>query len=214
MTGQNAPIRAAFLCFVAAIGCKSPSAKGGPTSTASASAAAATVSAPASSAPAPPLRRYVPEGPVLGIFAGEGVGPIRFGANVGTIERLMEAPCEIKTADSCRYIERAVEFQLKDGVVDRIVISSHKRLATPFKDDHGQPRWNGFFNGVIPPDLYFGMVPKAIRDVLGAPKSTEQVSTPNEFNTVQRDTYPGLVAEYDKYENGNLILGAIILTKK
>ncbi|HEY4106672.1 MAG TPA: hypothetical protein VGM44_22380 [Polyangiaceae bacterium] len=160
---------------------------------------------------APPSPDDLPSGPRLAILAGTGVGPIRFGATTETIERLMEAPCEIKTVDKCRYIKRAIEFELKDGVVDRMVIHRHERPAGP--DAAGRPRAYGFFNGGIPPYLGFGMVPAALRKELGPPQSTETVTTPNDFNTVARDTYPGMVLEYDRYTNGNVILGGVILTK-
>src|SRR5262245_38520182 len=87
--------------------------------------------APSTSAPpAPPGVPPVPEsavpenmrvpsawpvavGPILGIFPGEGLGAVRFGATPATIERLLEGPCEIKTDTVCRYIARGVEFRLK-----------------------------------------------------------------------------------------------------
>jgi hypothetical protein len=163
----------------------------------------------AASAPKPSFQ--VPIGPRLAILAGEGIGPIRFGATVATIERLMEAPCEMKTPDRCRYIRQAVEFELKDGVVNRIVIHRHERPAGP--DAQGTPQFYGFFNGGIPPYLGLGMIPSAIQKELGPPVSVEKVTAPNDFDTVERDTYPGMVLEYDRYTNGNLILGGVILTK-
>jgi hypothetical protein len=71
----------------------------------------------------------------------------------------------------------------------------------------------GFFNGGIPPYLGLGMVPAALTKELGPPQTAEKVTTPNDFNTVERDTYPGMVLEYDRYTNGNIILGGVILTK-
>ena len=76
--------------------------------------------------------RYCPKAPSLAIQAGQGVGPIRIGATVATIERLMEAPCEVKTESVCRYIRRAVEFDLdKNGFTERIVVHRHDRPAGP-----------------------------------------------------------------------------------
>ena len=76
---------------------------------------------------------------MLAIQAGQGVGPIRIGATVATIERLMAAPCEVKTESVCRYIKRAVEFDLdKSGVTDRIVVHRHDRPAGP--DAKGEPQ--------------------------------------------------------------------------
>src|ERR1041385_8945173 len=73
----------------------------------------------------------VPSGLLLAILAGKGVGPIRFGATVQTIERLMDLPCEIRTDDACRYIGRAIDFHLKDGVTDEMHIHRVNRVATP-----------------------------------------------------------------------------------
>lgn len=194
--------------FLTIFGCKSK-----PVSSLATASASAVASA-AASAPTPAARArtiQVPVGPRFAILAGTGIGPIRFGATVATIERLMEAPCEVKTPDKCRYIVQAVEFELKDGVTDRIVIHRHERPAGP--DAQGQPQVYGFFNGGIPPSLGFGMIPAALVKVLGQPTSVEKVTTANDFNTVERDTYPGMVLEYDRYTNGNLILGGVILTK-
>jgi len=200
---------AGFLSFVSLTACKStPASTSGATPSASATAAAS-----GSTAPKADVNRtlQLPVGPRLAILAGTGVGPIRFGATVATIERLMEAPCEIKTPDKCRYITRAIEFELKDGVVERMVIHRKDRPAGP--DAQGKPQTYGFFNGGIPPYLGFGMVPAALQKELGPPISSEKIATPNDNDTVERDTYPGMVLEYDRYTNGNVILGGVILTK-
>jgi hypothetical protein len=140
------------------------------------------------------------------------VGPIRLGASVATIERLMEAPCDLKTNDVCRYVVRAVEFDLKNGVTDRIIVQRHDRPAGP--DANGQPQVYGFFNGNIPPGGGLGMIPKAIHELVGMPTSSETVTTPNDFNTVAREYYPGMVLEYDRYTNGSVILGGIVIEKR
>ena len=58
----------------------------------------------------------------MAIVAGQGVGAIRLGANLATVERLMEAPCDEKTPTLCRYVARAVEFRFGDsGKLERIV---------------------------------------------------------------------------------------------
>jgi len=200
---------AAFACILSLLGCKSPAATG----TSGTPSTSTTASPSAAAAPLPNGGKsfQVPIGPRLAILAGTGVGPIRFGATVATIERLMEAPCELKLPDKCRYIVRGVEFDLKDGVTDRIVIHRHERPAGP--DAQGNPQTYGFFNGGIPPYLGLGMIPGAIQKELGQPTNVEKVTTPNDFDTVERDTYPGMVLEYDRYKNGNIILGGVILTK-
>jgi hypothetical protein len=204
---SRAAVQTAYLtCILAVFGCKSTATKPSPAAPSASRAAPAVASAESTRG-----SFQVPIGPRLAILAGTGVGPIRFGATVATIERLMEAPCELKTPDKCGYVVRAVEFELKDGVVDRIVIHRHERPAGP--DAQGKPQTYGFFNGGIPPYLGFGMIPSAIQKVLGPPASVEKVTTPNDFDTVERDTYPGMVLEYDRYTNGNVILGGVILTK-
>ena len=207
MFSRTAAKAALLACILEVSACKSSATKPSP--------AASSASAPAASASVSAVEGHsaiqVPIGPRLAILAGTGIGPIRFGATVATIERLMEAPCDFKTADKCRYILQAVEFELKDGVVDRIVIHRHERPAGP--DAQGKPQVYGFFNGAIPPYLGFGMIPSAAIKLLGPPTSVEQVTIPNDFNTVERDAYPGMVLEYDRYTNGNLILGGVVLTK-
>jgi hypothetical protein len=147
----------------------------------------------------------------LAIEAGKGVGPIRLGATVATIERLMAAPCEVKTADACRYIRRAVEFDLKNGVTDRIVVHRHDRPAGP--DATGQPQVYGFFNGGIPPGVGLGMLPSAVKELMGEPQRVEKVTTQNDFDTIERAFYPGLELEFDTYKNGNVMLGGVIISK-
>jgi hypothetical protein len=186
---------------------------------ASAASAVTSTSAPASGAasippavPAVTSSAQLPEGPVLAIQAGQGVGPIRIGATVATIERLMEAPCEVKTAEVCRYIVRAVEFHLnKDGFTDRIVV--HRRDRPAGQDAHGKPQAYGFFNGGIPPGAGLGMVPKAVLEIIGKPLSSERVNEENPNHTIDRDTYPGMVLEYDEYTNGKVMLGGVIIAK-
>ena len=196
-------------------GCKSHTSSQAPV-TPSASVAATSDAPPASVAapvaPAPTRTVQLPEGPVLAIEAGKGVGPIRLGATVATIERLMAAPCEVKTPDVCRYIKRAVEFDLKAGVADRIVVHRHDRPAGP--DAKGQPQVYGFFNGGIPPGVGLGMLPSAVKEMMGDPLSVEKVTTQNDFDTVQRAFYPGLELEFDRYKNGTVMLGAVIIAKE
>jgi hypothetical protein len=176
--------------------------------------AAAAAKPSAQSAASAENRTILPEGPSLAIQAGQGVGPIRIGATVATIERLMEAPCEVKTESVCRYIRRAVEFDLdKNGFTERITVHRRDRPAGP--DARGEPRVYGFFNGGIPPGVGLGMIPAAVLKILGPPQSSERVTTANDFDTIDRDTYPGgMVLEYDEYKpSGKVMLGAVIITK-
>lgn len=198
---------------VSLVACKSRGAGGGSAGSQPISSAVASAKAPAAETPSP-RRVELPEGPVLAIQAGKGVGPIRLGATATTIERLMEAPCDVKTADVCRYIRRAVEFHLdKDGATDRIVV--HRRDRPAGTDAQGKAQVYGFFNGGIPPGVGLGMIPKAVIEILGPPLRSQRVTETNVFSTIDRDTYPGgMELEYDEYTNGKVMLGAVIITKE
>ena len=161
----------------------------------------------------PPRNWALPSGPVLAILAGQGVGPIRIGATIATIERHMAAPCDVKSKDVCRYLARAVEFQLENGVTKTIVVSRAGRPAG--KDAAGKDAEYGFFNRAIPPDLQLGMVPSAIQEHLGEPKRVERNPTAaaGAADRVEIHEYPGMRIEYDRIENGNLVVGGIVLFK-
>jgi len=161
--------------------------------------------------PPKPKQFPPPSGPMLAVFPGHGVGAIRFGATVATIERLMELPCEVKTETVCRYPARGIEFGLVGGAVD--TISIHRAGRPAGKNAKGEALEYGFFRGAIPPDLRLGMLPKAIQEYLKQPERVETVPQPNPTNTVERHYYPGLVVEYDRHDNGNLILGGIQVVK-
>ncbi|HVU03215.1 MAG TPA: hypothetical protein VHE30_15750 [Polyangiaceae bacterium] len=149
----------------------------------------------------------IPTGPRLAILAGQGLGPIRLGATVATIERLMNAPCEIKTEDMCRYIGRATEFVLKDGATVEIRTHRPDRPTTP------KPRVFGVFNGRTPEGVAFLMLQPAVKDIIGPPLSVEEVTTPNDQNTVAIHRYDGLVVEFDKLPNGNVVVGGLTVVK-
>ena len=170
-------------------------------------------SAALSSVPHPEKARNwpMPSGPRLAILAGQGVGPIRIGATVATIQRHMALPCEVKDDKECRYIARGVEFELKNGVTERVRVHRAGRAAG--KDASGAEREYGFFNGAIPPDLSFGMVPKAIQEYLGAPERVETLEPTPPNQTAERHFYPGLIVEYDRHSNGNLIMAGVVIEK-
>lgn len=148
---------------------------------------------------------------MLAVLAGQGVGPIRIGATVATIQRHMDLPCEVKTPAVCRYIGRGVEFHLKHGVTERIYVQRAGRAAG--KDKDGNEREFGFFNGAIPPDLRLGMIPKAIQEHLGPPEHVETIQPAPPNNVAERHHYRGLIVEYDRHANGNLIMGGIVIEK-
>ncbi|HEX5100157.1 MAG TPA: hypothetical protein VFV94_11685 [Polyangiaceae bacterium] len=157
-------------------------------------------------------RRWAPpNGPMLAIEAGKGVGAIRIGATVATIERLMDKRCEVLTEELCRYITRGVDFHLVGGITNWIHVQRAGRPAG--NDFRGEPVEFGFFNGAIPPDVRLGMIPSAIQEYLGPPERIEPVPQPNPASLVARDYYPGMVIEYDRYTNGKIILGGVRIMK-
>lgn len=157
-------------------------------------------------------RRWAPpNGPMLAIEAGKGVGAIRIGATVATIERLMDKRCEVLTEALCRYITRGVDFHLVGGITNWIHVQRAGRPAG--NDFRGEPVEFGFFNGAIPPDLRLGMIPSAIQEYLGPPERIEPVAQPNPASLVARDYYPGMVIEYDRYTNGKIIMGGVRIMK-
>lgn len=174
--------------------------------------------APSSSAPAPAesvsdrLRvdrvMRIPSGPVLEIIPGQGVGAIRLGATVETIERLMALPCEFKTEHACRYVGRAVEFFLDDqGVTNEIRMHRVDRPTTP------EARTFGIFNGRMAEGVTFMMLPQGVQGLIGPPQKTEAVTQENPFHTVQVDSYDGMRIEYDRMSPEKIVVGGIILTK-
>lgn len=151
-------------------------------------------------APVAPKTFPVATGPRLAIVAGQGVGAIRIGASLATVERLMEAPCDEKTPTLCRYVARAVEFELDDrGKLKRIRAHRQGRKAGD--------KVYGYFNGAIPPDLMFGMIPAAVQQYMGPPDKVienNQGAAPEAF---QQHVYKGIVLEWDKLPNGRTALG-------
>jgi hypothetical protein len=150
-------------------------------------------------------------GPMLPILPGQGIGPIRIGANVKTIERLMGAPCDEQTEATCLYVGRATKFELDGGVTKAITVSRKGRTAKRAAD--GAIVEYGFFNGALSPDVYFGMLPKAVSEIMGEPQRIEQVAPLGEDGLAERHFYDGVTFEYDRWSNGNLVLGAATITK-
>lgn len=191
-------------------GCKSSAEK--KQATTNAPAAAASASGPVR-LPPPRRRRWPPpSGPALPVLAGQGVGPIRIGATVATIERHMAAPCEVKTDEVCRYLTRGVEFNLEKGVTKSVHI--HRAGRPAGKDAEGNDAEYGFFNGAIPPDLMLGMIPSAIQEHLGKPKHIDRRDVLGEAYNVEVHHYDGMRIEYDRLTNGNLVMGGILILKE
>ena len=183
-------------------------------------ASASASAAPPPSAPAPaepdntPERLKVdriirmPSGPVLEIIPGQGLGAIRLGASVETIERLMAMPCEFKTERACRYVGRAVEFFLDDkGLTNEIRIHRVERPTTP------EGRTFGVFNGRMRVGVTLMMLPRGVQGLIGEPKKVETITEDNPFHTVEVATYDGMRIEYDRLTPEKVVVGGIVLTK-
>ncbi len=173
--------------------------------------AAGSVSGAGASAPSMVAGRsfVVPSGPAFAIEAGVGLGPVRFGATVATIERLMGSKCDEVNDKFCRYIPAGVEFELSAGVVSGIVVYRHDRPVP------GNPvkLW-GRTRCAIPPDLSPRVILSYVHSRLGKPLTSEPVTATNPNRTVLRETYPGLVLEFDRGEyTQDLVLGAIRVVK-
>jgi hypothetical protein len=211
---RSRPFIALVLVFGALGGC---SAKHAPTGAEVAAAASAGVQAlsakqAADAKEAERRRKWAPpSGPILAVEPGGGVGAIRIGASVGTIERLMDKRCEVLTDELCRYVSRGVDFHLRGGFTEWIHVQRAGRPAGV--DFNGEPVEFGFFNGAIPPDLRLGMTPKAIQQYLGPAERTENIPQPNPASMVSIDYYPGIAIEYDRWINGKIIMGGIRIMK-
>ncbi len=157
--------------------------------------------------PAPILGHRFPVGPPLVFLPGKGVGAIRFGATVETIERHMQAPCDKKTEDRCLYVRAAVEFFLEDGVVKRIKAHRRDRKVTDPPAD-GE-KFYGSLSGLVQPRIMMLLHRHVVLEEFGEPKKKEEISPPGSDGLVERHFYDGINLEYDKIENGNVVLSGI-----
>jgi len=193
--------------LLGASACKSKSKpESSPTVLASSAAVSASATPPGA---APSKNVIVPQGPAFAIEAGVGLGPVRFGATVATIERLMEGKCDEITETFCRYIGAGIEYELTKGVVSGIVVHRHDR---PVAGSPGKT-W-GRTRCAIAPDVTPRTLLSYVRTVLGKPLASEAVTGDNPNRTGLRETYKGLILEFDRGEHtGDLILGGIRVTK-
>lgn len=189
-----------------AVGCRSaPSAGSGPEAGASTSRAPLP---PARSGPllGPDLLRLPPpSGFALAILRGQGLGPIRFGATRETVERHMAAPCDEATESRCRYVARAVDFELEGGVVVAMVVHRAGRPA-------GGGRYFGHFNGRFVEGARMLMTPAAVQRELGLPMRVERLEPRSVEEPAERHYYDGAVLEYDRIEPPELALAQVRLT--
>lgn len=190
-----------------------------PASTAVAAGGAGAAPRNARSRPVAPLAPepwHIPVGISLPILPGEGVGPIRFGASLETIERLIAQPCDEKRQDApnllaCRYSAQAIEFFLTEGALSGVRIH---RLGRPFLKDP-QPDF-GIYNGRFQSGASLAMLQPAVQELLGKPQAVRSVKEPGAFNTtgfntVELHDYDGFVLEYDRSQSGQIVLGGVQL---
>lgn len=168
--------------------------------------------------PAPPPRRFdrsAPVGPDLPVYPGQGIGPLRFGAYAETIQRLLGAPCDYETPTRCVHFDRALDLTLEDGVLAKILIERPDHTprgldAAALGSNSG--RVYGTFNGKIEPKIVFGLHKHIVEEEFGKPQREEKVDNQAPTGLVARAFYDHMVFEYDRIENGNVILSAIELT--
>lgn len=188
---------------LALVACKKKESSAQPS--ASASAAVASSARPTSTAEDLVMNKVRrPTGPRYAILTDRGgVGPIFPGATVATIERHMKAKCPELTKQSCRFVDRGIEFLLDEkGVLTRFRIHRLGRAAG------GGKTW-GPFNGAIPPDLLFGMLPSAIKEHLGKPEKVVKGNQGAHPEAVEQHRYGKAILEYDRMPNGQLVLGGV-----
>ena len=156
---------------------------------------------------------HIPVGPSLAILPGQGLGPIRFGAHLDTIERLIGEPCEEKREEEgrtlCRYSAQAIEFTLVGGAVTEMRAHRLGRLFKP-----GSTADFGIFNGRFESGVAFGMLPGAVQELLGKPKASHPVEGENLHHTVEVYEYDGATLEFDRISPESVVLGGVILTPK
>jgi hypothetical protein len=157
--------------------------------------------------PPAPLGHRFPIGPRLLVVPGRGLGAIRFGATFETVERHMAAPCDLKTETRCLYVRQAVDFTMKDGVVVGMKAEMRDR---PVKNGPATgDKAFGSFNGLVPPEIMMGLHRHVVIEEFGEPDKKEPVENPKGHGLVDRHFYDGLIFEYDKIENGNVVLAGI-----
>lgn len=141
------------------------------------------------------------------ILPGKGIGPIRFGATFETVERLMTNPCDVRTETKCIYRNQAVEFTMTEGVVSHILLHRRDRPAGTASD--GAPLYFGSFYGGLQPTIALGLHKYVAVTELKPAQRVETLTEPGEYGTLERHYYEGIVMEYDRLENGNVVLGGI-----
>jgi len=141
--------------------------------------------------------------PEMVAVPGQGLSAIRFGTNFETLARHMEAPCEIRTETRCLYIDYGLDFAMKDGVVAGMKVNRPGRKVQGL----AEPRKYGLFMGVLTPSIQVGLHRHVVAEELKTkPERVEEMDRGPD-GLVAREYYPGVIIEYDKIENGNVVVG-------
>lgn len=154
----------------------------------------------------PPVKGHrSPVGPDLVILPGQGVGAVRFGTKLDKLAQLMGGECDFKTEARCVYIRAAAEFTLTDGAVSGMKF--HRRDRQVGDAPEGKEKYYGSFNGGMRPKIMFGLLRDVVIAEYGKPERVEPLSGPD--GQVERHFYPGLILEYDRLENQNVVLSGM-----
>lgn len=199
----------ASFVFLAQVGCQGEKKEQAPVETQAQAQAPKKEAPPApQAAPKAPKGSALPIGPRLIVVPGKGAGAIRFGANFETVKRLMGAECDFETETRCGYVKQAIEFEMKEGVVARI--KAYRRGREVAGATSEEQKYYGSFRGVVRPKLMLGLHRHVVIEEFGEPVSKSPLK--GKEGQVERHEYDGIAFEYDKIENGNVVLSVIDVT--
>jgi hypothetical protein len=196
-------------------GCRSSAREDQPGAAKEQAATKAVASGGAPGASQPVESRGKPTGPGLLVYVGKGVGPLRFGAYVSTIERLLRAPCDYRTEIRCVQFDRALDLTLEDGVLSKIRVESPEHVPLglgPKELGVNAGRTFGAFNGLLEPKIVFGLHKHIVEEEYGKPKSEDAVKLEGPTGLIARAHYDHITFEYERIGNGNTILTAFVMT--
>lgn len=182
---------------------------GGASSAVPSSAVPSSAASAKNSSPSGPkvLGNRLPVGPRLVVQPGKGLSAIYFGATRETIERHMQAPCDVVTETRCGYVDEAVEFTLENGVLSKVEVKPRDR-AVP-----GKPgAYYGTFRGILPPRVAIGLHQHIVVEEFGKPDREEDLELSSPTGLAARGYYDGLVLEYERIANGNTVLTGMVIT--
>ncbi len=152
----------------------------------------------------PPIS--TPSGPEQVILPGKGLTSIRFGATRETIERHMQASCQYADAKRCIYLDNGLEFFIDDGGLEKVSVHIYNDDSN---DVPGAKRNYGSFNGVLPIDIRPGLHRHIVISEYGEPLRIEKPKVSTHFGLQEMHYYDGIVLEYDRIQNGNVVLARL-----